>query len=339
MARLCISSFDLKKTLSKNGSYTFEGDFNAANMAYEITEVIKPSQIELATTSSQCLKRLQFNLSDISITSSAVGGSYYYVPVVSGDSAPCILSGYEVNEYIRGQSSRSLSQLGLLKNLKSFDASIYLVITGLCLTIFLVEKIYSTRIRKLSKGQGKKRPKGKVKKKSSLKRTHFRILQFLLTVMFFLVATAFLNLYSTIQVVTYKPYVITDYESLIQSNITIMLAMSTKVKEYLHPTVKNVENNDVTFRFFNYFNSRNIHMTTFIKNYFKSASFIDFIFFDYNWIKTLIGKKYVLFTHQKSCDHIKYRLCGLSTEHEFFQVFSSIDPSQRRILVGESFRT
>lgn len=338
MVRLCVSSTTLKITQVKNGSYLFEGSHNSIQLAKEFIKVVQPSQVVSGYFTSECSERLRQNLSDVSTTNSAIAGQpYYYVPVIENEQGPCIVTGYEVNEYVRSQTSKPESKYGLLTNFRAFDGPTYLAIICLCCTILAVKWLVRYFFSAEMKNRCKKRFRGQKRLNIQLKR-HLRALVCQSYLLFFLVSTPFLNLFSTSQVVTDKPYLLNDYESIIRSNTSIIAAMTTNVDEYLAPSAASVKNNDLTSRFYNYFKERQVNIIKYRKDYFREADFFDFIFYYYRMAKSVVDKKTVFLTHFGTGEMLRRRFCALSLENEFFRLITPVDGSQKRILAGRAFR-
>lgn len=338
MARLCLSSTTLKISKVKNGSFSFIGWPRTVQFAREIIEIFKPSDVVIETFNAYCVKRLKNNLSDISATRNAIkSDSFYYIPVINGEEAPYIMSGYEVNEYVNSQVSRPQWKQGLIKNFRAFDVSTYLAIFSLCfvfiLVRFLADYYFFAQIKNWPCILNRMEQRDKLKNKS-----HLRFLIFVFYLLFFFVTTPFLNIFSTSQVVTEKPKFIYDYESLMRSNITILSAMTNNVQEYFRPTAKSIERNDLTARFYNYYKRKKIDNKIYRANFLKEHNQNHLAYY-YHVTENLVHERLALITHSFTAELYKGRLCALSRGNDLFRVFASIDPTQRKILVGFPFRT
>lgn len=333
MVRLCLPWGGFIKYENRSGLHKFEGSAMKVDGAKTLFYYLKPSQMVVVRSSSNCLKRLKNNLSDVILQGfSPKEGFYYYVPEVTHAKTPAILSGYEVNEYIKNQTNKGFSKYGLLENYKAFDGEIYAAIFLLFLTVVLTKWFFNCLFRSNIIFPWKRGPRKRLRMR---KRLHFQMLDFVKSLSFFLVSNAFFSLYSTSQVITEKPFVISDYESLIRSNISIYLLMSANIDEYFKPSEMNIKNNDMTYRFFNYFNKKKFSRS---KDW-ANDDFFKYIFRFNNFAKNLADKKYVFMSHYDGARHLRSRLCASTWPNEYFRVFLFRDPSQREVLVGNAFRT
>lgn len=336
MTRLCISHTHLNISKLKNGSYVFEGWPKHINRAKEWMALVEPSQVTAATYNSICNERLEQNLSDVAITYSTInGGAYYYVPVAIGETCPAIISGYEVNDYINSQLKKQWKN-GFFDNLRAFDASTYMVLVSIIFVLFLVKccanYLFYTQLKTWPRDHERTEQQLTLKKG-----THLQPLVLLAHVLFFLIATPFLNLYNTSQVVTEKPQVILDYETIIKSNKTIFSGMTNNVETYFKPSEFSIRNNDITFRFYNYF--KNKHINSKKHSAIKNKDFIQYILYDFILAKLTVDKKLIYITHYWTALQYRRFFCALSSEDKFFRLFTSIDESQRKILMGHAFRS
>lgn len=336
MARLCIAHYDLKFE-NKSGIYKVTGIRSLfVDEAYTLLRLLNPSQLFITDgTLSGCLERLKNNQSDISFGYHGLQvGSYYYVPDVKAAYAPSIVSGYEVDEYIRNQSNRPFSQFGLLENVKSFNCEVYATTALLFLTMILVDWLFQC----LFNAQMDNIPVRSASRQRTLRmKNGHKTLKLVTHVACFLIWFPFLSLYQTTQVITQKPFVITNYESLIRSNISIYSCMTFDEAKYFAPSHRNIRNHDLTFRFFNYFKRKKFESNSCIKREGEN-NFINFIFKHHTLAKHIVEKDFVVIGLVKVTKYTRQRLCASSGTNEYFRIFATVDPSQREILVGNAFR-
>ena len=341
MVRVCIPGPGLE-LLNKSG--VFETKSNDANEQYNkqanfLLQFLKPSDVFLSKgLYLPCIQRLVDNKSDLSLGEYPLEGQHdhYYVPDVRMTYLPVIISGYEVNEYIKNQSAKPYLKYGLLENYRTFDgetyASIALLITTLLLVKWLSIFLFKSELNKLPMCRFR------CKQLSRMARGHkSRSLAVMVNVSFLLLSTPFLLMFKTSQVVTEKPFVVTNYETIMRLNLSILPRISILKKEYFTPSARSVGENDVTARFFLHFKKRG---TEFQSEYYDKKDLINGILKINRMAGYFIQKKFIVITHSGlNARLVKHIICASSGPNELFHVFAFQNPTQREILVGNAFRT
>lgn len=295
----------------------------------------------MKVTSSDCLLRLRRNLSDVALGKyAAKDGTYYYVPDINQESYPGILSGYNVGEYIKNMTSRPHSEYGVLENYKVFDVDTYLVTILLCFTIFVAERLchlnLSPRGKKVSP-MITRRPRTC----PSHRTLDTRTVALLKSVSFFFIYNIFINLYKTSQVVTEKPYVITDYKSLIKSNVSVFQLVTANWREYFVPSDVSRKKKDISYRIYKYLKRKQFSRKKYNQKYRTNRTLIDRILFEKRYEKSLVNKEFVTISHFGGIQMKKNQYCVWlmgDSANEHLRLFTSKDPDQRGILVGYAFR-
>ena len=333
MVRVCIPIGHLKMSALKNSSYSFSGCKACIEIAKLIFDATQPSSLILGGSEERCLNLIAKNLTDVSYGLYKIEDeSFYSVPTVQGSTTLGFISGYEVNEYIESQSNRSYSKFGLLENVTAFNGSVYLTILLLFVTMWLTKwafKLNNRRIilrRKMYHLTRKTRPRP-------------RGIMFLASVSVFLISTPFFSLFKTFQVVTERPNVIVDYESLIKSNASIVSFFTVNAESYLKPSTMSTKTDNWAFRLYNYYHGgHSISGKDFKSNYLEKNGLFGYFSYNYHVAQFLVERKIVIFTHHFSAKIIKDRYCSVSNEDEFFRIFVFKDRHQREILFGSAFR-
>ena len=344
MATVCIP-FRVTFSPVKNGSYFFDGCEACVQMAKLIVQAIEPSNIIVGDSEYKCLKLIKQNLSDVSYGVFEIKEEpLYSVPVVQEASTLGFLSGYEVTEYIKNQTNQTYSNLGLLENVTAFDFASYLTIIFLFATMWLIKwtsiLVRSRRARKVLMAEMKcafflKKRLGRSKRKWPQPKW----LTLLRNLLFFFIGSIFCSLYRVSQVVTERPNVIVDYESLIKSNASIVSFFTVNAESYLKPSTMSTKTDNWAFRLYNYYHGgHSISGKDFKSNYLEKNGLFGYFSYNYHVAKLLVDGKIVLFTHFYTAQNIKLRHCGVSNENEFFRTFVFKDPLQREILVGSAFQ-
>lgn len=324
---------------NKSGAYRFTGSKAFVAEANSLLQLLKPSRVDVTNGFlNKCLSRLAKNSSDVAFGDFALrGGSSYHVPDATNAWAPAIISGYEVGEYIKNQTSKPYSKYGLLENYRAFDGETYIAICSVILIILLTKFLFNFHFKKsvshLPLGTLRRRPALRV-----INELNIKSIRVVVSVAFFLISTPFLLMYKTTQVVTEKPFVIADYETLMRFNISIYSQITVHKSEYFKPLTRNIQGNDLTFRFFNYYQRRKFERKEFESNDLRRDDFINFIFRNYRLTRYLVEKKFVVITHLDASHYLKRKFCTTSGENEYFKIFVSKDASQKEILVGNAFR-
>ena len=349
MVRICLPHGGnlTIKSYDGNGSYNFTGFIQDREYAHFILNLFKPSNFTIEKTTTKCLKRLKANESDVSVAfHPLMESSYYYVPIVEWNIAPGILSGYEVNEYIRNKTSVDHFRDGLIQNLGAFDTWTYLTLFLFYFMLLLLKQIGKWILllsaRKISKKNKSKREwmiqrnlKLWQNKISRQRYSQFKLLLiFMSHLTFFFIVTPFLDLYTSLQVLLPKPYIITDYETIIRTNMRVY-PKSTVANEFFRPSMTNVKNNDLTKKFYDHLvKNKNVSIYS-LPDDSKSLTTYQ------KWapLAKLIVEKYFVMIHKShSLERMRLLMYAFSPKDKYYRMFVSKDASQREFLVGAAFR-
>ena len=227
MVRICIPRDGLELR-NKSGVFEIKGANNYFTAeANFLLRFLKPSDVFLSNGFyAPCLQRLVDNKTDLALGEYPVEGNHhYYVPNVKTAYTPAIISGYEVNEYVKNQSAKPYLKCGLLENYRAFDGETYASIALLVITLLLIKWLFIF----LFKSELNKFPMCRFRNKLAeemAKGLESWSLATVANVAFFLLSTHFSVMYKTSQVVTEKPFIIADYETIMRLNIPVLARMS-----------------------------------------------------------------------------------------------------------------
>ena len=216
MLHSCVTTINpVEYVESSDGRWRVEGLGSAlyTEMVSFFKQILQPynSTVHMTAEPKECLSRLSSNQSDVSTAFISIASISpdYWVPEATFAAPVQFLTGYTINE---GEPDPT-SPVTVGSNIDLLEPSVYLSafvllfsFVGLITTGVIIRCVSSSKERKM-RIIGRE-IKGMIYRSSA----HFRLITHLYCVLFFYMATSFLCLYKTSQVVKEKPFYPKSYE-------------------------------------------------------------------------------------------------------------------------------
>lgn len=303
------------------------------NVHYLI-KLTSSSNITFSRNLAGCQESLRVNQSDFSWGHFSYFDptNTYHVPVQTYSSSAYFVSGYEVKSYVKSQTDKSLSKYGLMENIYNYDIDVQclvLVLVLLLLTVILVQntlrvsylrhRFKGVTIRYLSRRRLKKLKPSKLTK-------------FIYLVSFFFLSTPFLLMFKTNQVVTEKPFVLENYQMIMDARARIRTSgLNANITLSLEPSGESVKTQDIIYKFYNYY----IH-----HQYKGVAPSRKQVYYDnlFEIAESIINNTMVYLDTYHTVHNMRLVFCSMSNESQLYRTFIFRDESSREILAGKAFR-
>lgn len=340
MARLCSPcNLDEEVTKTPDGKFKLNGFVTRSHiLSLDFhSSLLNASQFVVKKGFKDCLKLLIENKTDYIIGFASDGDEKpFYVPVPYVSTSLHLISGYDVGKYIKDVKFKGPNSLGVLSNIYNFDFQVYFAILLFIISIGLLLLAHSLKIKAHLIRIGKKRLKllktyrRVYKKLSDVKRTKTKLVSLVSYISYFLLITPFLLLFKTNQVVNEKPFIISNYEEIINANASIYYpSIAVNETVFLIPTGFDVDHNNIMNKFWNFFQTKSQHYD------FSNTQTFDKLFY----LKDkLINGKGIFLTEFSTIVNIKAILCSFTKEDEYIQIFIYHDRHQRAEVQGMPVR-
>ena len=222
-----------------DGSYFYDGV--ASRVGNEMLDLlgrtVKNFSLFATISTDECVKRLKNNETDMSTSAFMFSedSPYYQVPVPMFDSKIVFMAGYD----LKGKTFQPKEYGTVFTNISLLEAPVYLwalfLVVSLIAVIWASTLVHSRQRSKLRRN----RLSNSTKKNRSIKnrlimrclrRTRLvldgkseklRLITFLCVILSFYLTTCFMILYKTSRIIVEQPYVVTNYEQLINDRTAI----------------------------------------------------------------------------------------------------------------------
>ena len=339
ITRICFLAHGAEITKTKRGSYVVSGFVNvqlqAARVILDLFSVLNFTLINEGNGRSGCINSLQENNSDFTYGLFPLTdlNQPYWVPAIHSPSSVLILTGYEVSSYIQSQKNKYKSKYSLINNIFLFDVQIYVAIALLFATFMssyaLCLKFKCKRKRSLRSFVTKfvKNLRVHIQRCWTISRTRLRCISFLMFITFFFIKAPFFLLFNTSQVVTDKPFLISNFETVLDFKVPCWKGIEN-LDRFLEPNGPS----GIADRFWRHFQRTKNSPFSQRRGISESLAIMD------EMMRKIIARKLVYLAQDHENKIMETLFCTLSSESEFFRTFYFKDKHSREIAVGSALR-
>lgn len=345
--RLCVNDVGASIEKRKDGHFEVTGFINfqvdLLKSLLDIPELLNFTLVSVPGGDSPCINSFVENKTDIAFGLFQMDdlNEHFHVPVINSASSILIMSGYEVNNYIESQKNKSRSIYGLVDNISLYDWQTYLSMSAFLLTFVLTYAMFlraenqtranSRRVRSKFLRRSRRSPFRHLQRCLVLEKTKWKSLSFVFVVAVFLVRSPFFLLFNTSQVVTERPIIISELQSVMSMGVACWHG-DGNFDTLIEPNPNRRSSNDLTSKFWNYFKENRY------SSFSKPKSVVDYLEQVYTIAKKIVNKEIVYVTQTQSIVLVHTLSCVVSRENEYFRTFYFKDDSSREILTGSAFR-
>ena len=340
MARLCMPGNRVESLIRRSdGQYDLQGiTTNFQRTFIRIHDLVTNStDFQIRLSAFECVQALKNDESDIVVALMPLEDVEYYVPIAGRIATVNFMAGNNDSKH-QQKISDATSKLGLLSNIRNFTLSTWCTI--MIFTLLFISLVYfrSLNYQILRSLHVSKRHKSlwdlfsfSMKHLMNAKFTRFKWLCFLIFLLYFLLATPFLLMFKTNQLVVATPYIVNSYERAIESNVTVFVpSVSTNESRFLQPNSKNLHNDDTVNRFWKFFQQNSHPFDTSVIMKGGLALYID----------QLVSSRCIFMSGLITISLFKSIFCAFSVNDGMrINLFMQEDANQREEVQGLPFRT
>lgn len=335
---------DKRSVDREQNSYARKDDHYGPIMMNEVTQL--NNTFYYSTKTEECLERLKNNQSDLSTSMISyyqyLDGFTVPVQLMPGDIQ--FITGYKLNfTAIKPRECATvmanIQLLGPFVHLTSLALifSLILIISTGIIMKFKLKRKYSCELttRKMSKSKTVKKVMKQIIKELSLvynrKSIRFRWISFLFTILCFYLVLSSRSLYKTSQVIVNEPYVVKDYEMLLNDKQSLPIFYDTF--SITSELFKFAPENSLKKKIW----SKLIKSKVQMKNHIINGEVLINLDFFKNIFKKIDEKHFAFFANSFAAEFIEAMFCCLSPEDELWRLFRLTDESEIENLIGYPF--
>lgn len=332
--RVCYSSGGTEITVAPDGTLRVQGVGIEVHRIYaELLHVPNVTHVYSSESVDECFQRMEENRTDFIFTRRPLpsgNSAIYYIPVPTLEYVNQIITGYNYSKYRERVENEEDSVTRLFLNFNIYDKSTVLLLliylAALYIILRLTHRLGLNRNRSSRRVSWRKCEGPVCNRKSDT----WKLVEFILNLCFFFLAAPFLAKFSTNQVVTSPPDLITTYEQILERRVQIVVSSELLDDFNLKPSAESLRNNDTQAQI--YLHRKKNSITYSIPRSLETLASMQ-------KVADLINDgKAVMFSPNRIIDAFRDAFCSWTDESSLAQVFIVTDPSSTEFLTGMPFR-
>ena len=297
-----------------------------------LLHVANSTEISFVNILADCIELFSKNLTDMSMGNFLYHvdeSQSYYVPCANSAASLYMISGYEFNNFLENRRTKVTQKLGVLSNFANFSVSVYSAILLYLMVIMILVTLKAWILMRSPHKMTKLIRRSTKLFRHILQRTnrHNRIIALVFHCGLFLLATPFLLLFKTNQVVAPSEPFIRTYEDVITEKPFIYYSnILFDETALLKPSKYHVNSKDIESQIWTYFMSHS-----------KQFNFNDLNLVG-STAKNISRGRTIFLGALDVVNPIMQTFCSFSQSPDLYRMSLFRDPNQRESLTGFALR-
>lgn len=334
--RVCYPTAGAEVIVKPDGTIRVIGAMTEAQEKYSsLFHIPNVTHVTSASTVEECFDLMNDNATDIIAVRRPApvdGNHVYHVPIQVDLYVNQIVSGYNYSDYLRKVENTEDSATALLRNFTVYDSSAIALTLVFLLSILLISQVsrYLAPHHVESTGFASKFRR-KCKKRGHHSTTiTYRVIRFSFFSSFFLLSSPFLAKFSTNQVVTSPPDIISTYLEVIERKAKVLISKELVDEYLLRPSEQSIKYDNIQAKMYQYLKNNSIAFT--IPDSLDKMSQFDAT------ARPVHTGAAVMFAANYIAEAFSSCFCSWSNESTLVQTFTHTDESSTGMLTGFPFR-